>query len=43
MSANNQVAAGKEAGQGMLDALGSIVGIAGQAFGGGAFGGYGGF
>ena len=36
--------AGKEAGQGaMLDALGSIVGIAGQAFGGGAFGGYGGF
>lgn len=44
MGANNQVAAGKEAGQGaMLDALGSIVGIAGQAFGGGAFGGYGGF
>jgi hypothetical protein len=44
MGANNQVAAGKEAGQGaMLDALGAVAGIAGRAFGGGAFGGYGGF
>lgn len=44
MGANNQVAAGKEAGQGaMLDALGTIVGIGGRIAGGGAFGGYGGF
>lgn len=44
MGANNQNAAGKEAGQGaMLDALGSIAGIAGSMFGGGGFGGYGGF
>ncbi|CAN7691374.1 hypothetical protein ASC89_27305 [Devosia sp. Root413D1] len=44
MGANNQVAAGKEAGQGaMLDALGAVAGIAGRAFGGGSFGGYGGF
>lgn len=41
MGANNQVAAGKEAGQGaMLDALGSIGGIAGNLFGG--YGGFGG-
>jgi hypothetical protein len=44
MGANNQVAAGKEAGQGaMLDALGTIVGIGGRIAGGGSFGGYGGF
>ncbi len=44
MGANNQVAAGKEAGQGaMLDALGTIAGIGGRLAGGGAFGGYGGF
>ena len=43
MGANNQKAAGKEAGQGaMLDTLGAIVGIGGKAFSGG-FGGYGGF
>lgn len=41
MGANNQVAAGKEAGQGaMLDALAGIAGIAGKAFGG--YGGFGG-
>ncbi len=54
MGANNQNAAGKEAGQGaMLDALGAIAGIGGkfseamkpkqQTTGGGTFGGYGGF
>lgn len=44
MGANNQNAAGKEAGQGaMLDALGAIAGIGGKVFGGGGFGGYGGF
>lgn len=44
MGANNQVAAGKEAGQGaMLDALGGLVGIGGRLASGGAFGGYGGF
>lgn len=43
MGANNQVAAGKEAGQGaMLSALGTLAGIGGQMFSGG-FGGYGGF
>jgi hypothetical protein len=41
MGANNQNAAGKEAGQGaMLGALSSIAGIAGNTFGG--FGGFGG-
>lgn len=41
MGANNQTAAGKEAGQGAgLDMLGSIAGIAGNVFGG--FGGFGG-
>lgn len=40
MGANNQRAAGKEAGQGaMLDALGTIVGIGSRAFGYGGFGG----
>jgi len=40
MGANNQKAAGKEAGQGaMLDALGTIAGIGGKAFGYGGFGG----
>jgi hypothetical protein len=43
MGANNQYAAGKEAGQGAaLSALGTIAGIGGQIFSGG-FGGYGGF
>jgi len=40
MGANNQKAAGKEAGQGaMLDALGTLAGIGGKAFGYGGFGG----
>lgn len=40
MGANNQKAAGKEAGQGaLLDTIGSIAGIAGKAFGYGGFGG----
>lgn len=40
LSANNQKAAGKEAGQGaLLDTIGSIAGIAGKAFGYGGFGG----
>ena len=40
MGANNQRAAGREAGQGsMLDALGTIAGIGGKAFGYGGFGG----
>lgn len=43
MGANNQKAAGKEAGQGAgLDMLGTIAGIAGKFMGGGGFGGYGG-
>jgi hypothetical protein len=42
MGANNQFAAGKEAGQGAgLDLLSSIAGIAGNAFGYGGFGGSG--
>lgn len=40
LGANNQKAAGKEAGQGaLLDTIGSIAGIAGKAFGYGGFGG----
>lgn len=40
LGANNQKAAGKEAGQGaLLDSLGSLAGIAGKAFGYGGFGG----
>lgn len=42
LGANNQKAAGKEAGQGsLLNAIGSIAGIAGNAFGYGGFGGSG--
>lgn len=40
LGANNQTAAGKEAGQGsLLDLVGSIAGIGGKAFGYGGFGG----